>query len=84
MTDISIPAGALEAGAKELSMQCRCAMACDWRNHLDDARAAFLAMLNAWPGGEHKFTVVGIDAKRKRVFASSTLILPLPTEASND
>lgn len=53
MADITIPPAALEAGAKELAMQCRCAMACDWRNHLDDARACCLAMLEAWEGMAH-------------------------------
>ena len=69
---MNIPAAALEAGAKELAMQCRCAMACDWRNHLDDARAAFLAMIEAWPGRTRDYMRV-----------EDNIILPL-TEASDD
>lgn len=48
--NIHILPAALEAGAKELAMNCRCELACDWRDHMDDARAAFLAMIEAWPG----------------------------------
>ena len=46
--NIEIPPAALEAGAKELATQCRCAMACDWRNHLDDASAADARYATEW------------------------------------
>ena len=50
MSGITIPPAALEAGAKELAMNCRCELVCDWRNYMDDARAAFVAMVTAWEG----------------------------------
>ena len=70
---MNIPAAALEAGARALARY-----NCEkwdndpdrWRAYFtDEARAAFLAMINAWPGMQHDNYVI---------------ILPLPTEASDD
>lgn len=77
MTDITIPPEALEAAAKEIAMQCRCAMACDWRNHMEDARAACIAMLRAWPGVRDTSTEGGEPHWQHHI------ILPLTQEKTN-
>ena len=77
MTDITIPAAALEAGAKALCKEARLF----WPDLNDaehdimraEARAAFLAMLEAWPG------MVNYSEHANH----RALILPL-TEASDD
>lgn len=47
MTDIHIPPEALEAGARELLRECNLQSVIVCR---DAARAAFTAMVEAWPG----------------------------------
>lgn len=82
MTDITIPPEALEAGARVLHANLELFEDLPWED-LSDAdqdeyreqiRAAFLAMINAWPG---MFTYKYHDDK------TTALILPL-AENSND
>ena len=77
MSEIKIPAAALEAGARALA-QYNCELWDNdpdrWRAYFtDEARAAFRAMIEAWPG----MFVNGDDE-------AVDIILPLPTEASDD
>jgi hypothetical protein len=76
-----IPSEVVEAAAKEIAMTCRCAMACDWRDHLDDARAAIAAALEAWPG----MTAKQSNEHVALFHSDPALILPLsPQENSDD
>ena len=68
MTDITIPREALEALAMAIYEITGEGI------DMDEARAACLAMLKAWPGKEFKMNGA------MRTF----YILPLPTENSND
>lgn len=64
MTDIIIPPAALEAGAREITFALMHAVDEDHALPLTDderaelARAAFLAMLEAWPGMQHDNYVI--------------------------
>ena len=75
MTDVPMPVGALEAGAKVL------ADINGWRDEqgliscMPVARLCFLAILEAWPGAYVANRVDGIV---------TPLVLPLPTEASHE
>ena len=77
---MNIPAAALEAGARALARY-NCEQWDNdpdrWRAYFtDEARAAFLAMLDAWPG---------MDVERFMPDSGPyTIHLPLPTEASDD
>lgn len=68
MSDVTIPAAALEAAARQICGYERDQDA-DWREYIGHARAACLAMLAAWPGMQHDNYVI---------------ILPLPAEASDE
>ena len=81
MTDISIPPAALEAGARTLCSRAgyEWTVTPDVHNHWRaEARAAFLAMLQAWP---NRVTVK--DDGRRQTYIIPAIILPL-TEASDD
>ena len=77
MTDITIPPAALEAGAKALCAKAGYAWTvtpdvhAHWR---EQARAAFLAMLENWPG----------IAWQQGGNGTERPLLPLPAEASDD
>ena len=73
MTDITIPPEALEAGALAYRAQHISV------SHEDAIRAAFLAMLKAWPG--MKLTPWWEFTTHKR---RVDLILPLPQETPDD
>ena len=83
MTEITIPAAALEAGARKQAKRDNV----DWDQlndiakqlRIEDARACFLAMLAAWPGAK---TIR--DDGRRQTYAIPAIILPLPQEASDD
>ena len=69
---MNIPAAALEAGARALARY-NCEQWDNdpdrWRTYFtDEARAAFLAMIEAWPGMQHDNYVI---------------VLPLPAEAGD-
>ena len=73
MSEIRMPAAALEAGARAL------AIAKEgndewWTLHMRAARAACLAMLQAWPGMHRKIYAVG----------GNQIILPLPPQENSD
>lgn len=74
--DITIPPAALEAGVKAFAEAEEDA----YTTHAEDLRAAMVAALNAWPGVKHY--------DEMRVFGEphslARLILPLPTEASDE
>ena len=78
MTDITIPPEALEAAAKVLHAHAEIFDDVPWDDlsandqeaYMDEARAACLAMLNAWPGILPK-----LDGRY--------LIIPLPQENTN-
>jgi hypothetical protein len=83
MTDITIPPAALEAGARALARY-NCEQWDNdpdrWRAYFtDEARAAFLAMIEAWP---NRVTVK--DDGRRQTYIIPAIILPLPTEASDE
>jgi hypothetical protein len=78
MTDITIPPAALEAGARALARY-NCEQWDNdpdrWRAYFtDEARAAFLAMLAAWP--EMRISWLALN--------DGAIVLPLPQEASDD
>lgn len=80
MTDLTIPPEALEAGARTLCNEQRLfwhGLTTDAQDIIrGEARAAFLAIVEAWPGVRHYPDM--------EVFASKArLILPL-TEASDE
>ena len=72
MTDIHIPFAALEAGTDIIRDYRKAGVTSD-----QIARAAFLAMLEAWPGVRH-YPDMEVFASKARI------ILPLYTEASDD
>ena len=76
MSNITIPPAALEAGARAIAESLRTARLTTEAQdgYRPEARAAFLAMLNAWPG----MTYIEPD------LANGIIILPLPQEASDD
>ena len=63
---MNIPSAALEAGARALCLHPDLIVNNDtpicpgpaWRLYVDDARAACLAMLDAWPGMQHDNYVI--------------------------
>ena len=69
MTDITIPRAALEAGVKAFAE----AEANDYTSHAEDLAAAFLAMIEAWPGMRISWLASNDGA----------IVLPLHTEASD-
>ena len=81
MSKIRIPAAALEAGARTLCNEQRLF----WlglRSEAQDiirgeARAVFIAMIEAWPGAKDSGITMGKHSTR-------IYILPLPTEASDE
>jgi len=74
--EITIPAAALEAGARQICGYER-DQEVDWREYIGHARAAFLAMTEAWP---NRVTVK--DDGRRQTYIIPAIILPLPTEAT--
>ena len=77
---MNIPAAALEAGARAIAdTDCPASLSATCESHhggcmcRDQARAAFLAMLNAWPGMLTRPVLPGF----------TDIILPLPQEASD-
>jgi hypothetical protein len=84
MSDITIPPEALEAAAKILHAHAEIFDDVPWEDlsdadqeaYMDEARAACLAMLNAWPGMTW--------ACRGKGTPPHLLFLPLPTENTND
>ena len=79
--DITIPPAALEAGARAIAESLRTARLTTEAQdgYKPEARAAFLAMLEAWEGAK---TVR--DDGRRQTYVLPALILPLPTEASDE
>jgi len=77
MADITIPPAALEAGARAICAGNKWDKPCDTpcSDCLPEARAAFLAMINEWPGKD----IVGYGPP----FYGIDLILPL-TEKTDD
>ena len=71
MTDIFIPPAALEAGA-EAFLECDRSPACSFEDAL---RAAFLAMIEAWPG-----MYIGTDY----LTADTQIKLPLPPQETHN
>ena len=80
MTDITIPPAALEAGARAIRTfySDEPLAVCDGAAY-KAARAAFLAIVEAWEGAK---TIR--DDGRRQTYAIPALILPLPQEASDD
>ena len=78
MSEIRIPAAALEAGARAIEKSLKTARITleSEDGYKPEARAAFLAMLAAWPGKD----IVGYGPP----FYGIDLILPLPQEASDE
>ena len=79
MTDVTMPADALEAGAKVL------ADINGWRDEqgliacMPVARLCFLAIVEAWEGAK---TIR--DDGRRQTYVLPALILPLPQETRDD
>ena len=75
MTDITIPAAALEAGARAIAESLRTARLTTEAQdgYKPEARAAFRAMLEAWP--EMRISWLSSN--------DGAIVLPLPTEASD-
>ena len=73
MTDITIPPAALEAGARAIAESLRTARLTTEAQdgYKPEARAAFLAILEAWP--EMRISWLASD--------DGAIVLPLPTEA---
>ena len=74
MTDITIPPAALEAGARAIEKSLRTARITleTEDGYKPEARAAFLAMMKAWPDMAY------------RVMPYAALILPLTTQENGD
>ena len=79
MSKITILPAALEAGAISLRGGWGEADEAEKAAYREAARAAFLAMIEAWPGMSH---LAENDSASIREMAA--LILPLPQEASDD
>ena len=81
MRVITIPPDALEAGARAMkeAVGAESLDASEERAYRLMARAAFLAMIEAWPGMSQ---LAENDSASIREMAA--LILPLPAEASDD
>ena len=71
MSEIKIPPAALEAGARAIAESLRTARLTTEAQdgYKPEARAACMAMLQAWPGMQHDNYVI---------------VLPLPTETSDE
>tara|TARA_R110000868_G_scaffold86298_1_gene242092 strand:+ start:1259 stop:1477 length:219 start_codon:yes stop_codon:yes gene_type:complete len=71
MSKITIPPAALEAGARAIEKSLKTARITleSEDGYKPEARAAFLAIVSAWGGMQHDNYVI---------------VLPLPTEASDD
>lgn len=81
MSEIRIPAAALEAGARAIAdslRTARLALESD-DGYKPEARACFIAMLAAWEGAK---TVR--DDGRRQTYAIPALILPLPPQETRD
>ena len=84
MTDITIPPEALEAAAKVLHYHAEIFDDLPWEDlsdtdqeaYIDEARAACLAMLKAWPGMEHDPGALVTETYRD----PGKIILPLTQE----
>jgi hypothetical protein len=78
---ITIPPAALEAAARAIAESLRTARLTTEAQdgYKPEARAAFLAMLEAWEGAK---TIR--DDGRRQTYAIPALILPLPQEASDE
>ena len=82
MTDITIPPAALEAGARALCLHPDLIVdnhtpICPgpaWRLYVDDVRAAFLAMIEAWP--EMRISWLASN--------DGAIVLPLPPQENPD
>ena len=81
MSEITIPPAALEAGARAITMALILAVEDDCRalaltddERMELSRAAFRAMLAAWP--EMRISWLASN--------DGAIVLPLPTEASDD
>ena len=72
MSEIRIPAAALEAAARQICGYER-DQDVDWREYIGHARAAFLAMIEAWEGMRISWLALNDGA----------IVLPL-TEASDE
>lgn len=82
MTDISIPAGALEAGARAIyEVGYRGLLPEDQRR--EQARAAFLAMVGNWEGMQVDSAGTVFVSGKSAGTLSGRLILPLPKGPSN-
>ena len=83
MSEITIPPAALEAGARTLCNEQRLfwhGLTKEARNIIRrEARAVFIAMIEAWPGMSQ---LEENDSASIREMAA--IILPLPTEASDE
>ena len=94
MTNIPMPAAALEAGARAIYLTFTEVNIGDGEDHWErllpqyraeyraQARAAFLAMLTAWPGMEQDQLFHGFTDGTH--YFQPRLILPLTTEASDE
>jgi hypothetical protein len=86
--DIHIPAAALEAGARGIYYKRYGANALEWSDAPEwirqgcenEARAAFLAIVKAWPGMQH---VKGYFTHNTDYYEPA-FILPLALEPTND
>ena len=76
MTDITIPPAALEAGARAIEKSLKTARITleSEDGYKPEARAAFRAMLRAWPGMRISWLASNDGA----------IVLPLPAEASDE
>lgn len=86
MTDIIIPPAALEAGARALCNEQRLFWPDLTKDEHDiirgEARAACIAILQAWPGMEYVFRQ---PTRYSVCYSKPAIILPLlPQEASDD
>lgn len=94
MTDIHIPPAALEAGALATLEELDAIAGLIGATRVDGeltpeqqeffrriARAAFLVMIEAWPGMEYVFRQ---PARYSVCYSKPAIILPLPQEASDE
>ena len=81
MTEIYIPHDAVKAAAKQICGFER-DQEVDWREYIGHARAAITAALEAWPGMEQDQLFHGFTDGTH--YFQPRLILPLPTEASDE
>jgi hypothetical protein len=81
MSEITIPPAALEAGAKAIAESLRTARLTleSEDGYKPEAGACFIAIIEAWEGAK---TVR--DDGRRQTYVLPALILPLPTENSDE